>query len=231
MKLSYEQNLKFYKTPTFINAEKKTPKKITNFFNKEVSLVINQLKSCKNKLILDIGCGDGRLIDALLQEGVLKYNKVIGIDINSSCLKEARNKYFDKENISIVSSDAINMIFKESLFDVIICTMNTLGNFIEKKENVVKEIYRVSKKNAVCLISVYSKNALEYQKKWYSMVGFKCVKVTPNYYVSEDKINNCFISERFDIKELKQLFDKRKFEMNIIPSTNISHFLKFKIIK
>ncbi len=52
--------------------------------------VVNTLKNINAKRILDLGCGEGKLIKKLLKEK--QFSEIVGVDVNYSCLEIAREK-------------------------------------------------------------------------------------------------------------------------------------------
>ena len=52
--------------------------------------VVNTLKSIGAKRILDLGCGEGKLIKKLLKEK--QFTEIVGVDVNYNCLSIAREK-------------------------------------------------------------------------------------------------------------------------------------------
>jgi ubiquinone/menaquinone biosynthesis C-methylase UbiE len=111
-------------------------------------LISNTIKKyCKDKNVLDLGCGYGRYM------GVInKHTKsVIGVDISKRWLNYAKQKY---PNIKFVLADASKIPLEDELFDVIV----TIGLFEFINRNIVmREIYRVLKQGSFCVISVPNK--------------------------------------------------------------------------
>ena len=69
---------------------------------------------CKGKLILDAGCGNGQLTDALTSFG----SKVVGIDYSTSVFEANRRKQSKK--VFFVQGDLESPPFKSGVFDIII---------------------------------------------------------------------------------------------------------------
>lgn len=93
-----------------------------------------------NDNVLDIGCGSGRCTVPIAH----KVNSVIGIDISSGMLKQARKKAIKEGNISridYIQADAENLPFKTGLFDY--CNMFGILHHVESIESVINETYRV----------------------------------------------------------------------------------------
>ncbi|MEN8120730.1 MAG: class I SAM-dependent methyltransferase [Bacteroidota bacterium] len=99
----------------------------------------------KNKKVLDIGCGTGRLTRILSQNGGI----VSGIDISEQMLKIAR-KNDPKSNYQIYIANRA-FPFKDDSFDFI--TSNLVLEHVEDLLFFFGEIVRISKKTSVIYIS------------------------------------------------------------------------------
>jgi len=104
-------------------------------------------KYCKDKNVLDLGCGYGRYIGM-----INKYAQTtVGLDISQRWLNYAKQKY---PNLKFVLGDACKIPLKDEVFDIIV----TIGLFeYVNRDVVIKEIYRVLKPEGVCIISVPNK--------------------------------------------------------------------------
>lgn len=112
------------------------------------SLIEDTIKRyCKDKNVLDLGCGYGKFLGVIGQVA----KNVTGLDISQRWLDEAKRRY---PNIKLVLGDALKTSFNENFFDVII----TIGLFeyVDRKI-VMKEMNRILKKNGFCIISVPNK--------------------------------------------------------------------------
>ncbi|MBT9150493.1 MAG: Demethylrebeccamycin-D-glucose O-methyltransferase [candidate division WS2 bacterium] len=99
-----------------------------------------ELKSLPNKgLILDIGCGGGRIMDYL--SNFLK-SKVIGIDIDYSLLKGKKD---------VICSDTQLLPFKNNVFDAI--TGVEVLEHVPNPGMCIKELYRVLKGGGTLILT------------------------------------------------------------------------------
>ena len=99
---------------------------------------------------LDVGCGTG-LITTKLAERV---HEVIGIDKSIEMIKLAE----PRPNITYLTADALNLPFEDKSFDLVISVtvMQDVGK--DNWDKFLKEIYRISRKDAV--ISILKRNKL-----------------------------------------------------------------------
>ena len=77
---------------------------------------------------------------------------VTGVDISSGAIKFAQ-KYYKSENIEFLQMDALNLKFKDSSFDAVIC-FEVLEHFVEEDQNrLLAESAGVLKDDGVLYIS------------------------------------------------------------------------------
>lgn len=91
----------------------------------------------KGQKVLDIGCGDGLLLNALAQKEVL----VSGVDISEEGVKKCREKGF---NALVVDISTENLPFQDGAFDAVI--MLDVLEHLYAPEAFLQEAVRVSKK-------------------------------------------------------------------------------------
>lgn len=101
------------------------------------------IENTKQKILLDIGCGDGRISKQLITLGY----RVYGIDISRKLVGEARKKGV----IATCSDVALSIPFSDGFFDYVFA-----GEIIEHiidTELILREISRVLRKNGVIVIT------------------------------------------------------------------------------
>src|SRR3989344_5207004 len=104
------------------------------------------------KRVLDAGCGTGRNIDLLLRLGA---KKIIGVDLSTSLINFAKNKFKDNKNIELFNYNLENkLFFKDKSFDVIICC-KTLPH-IDNIKKVLNEFNRILKDGGIMILDFYS---------------------------------------------------------------------------
>ncbi len=100
----------------------------------------------KKLTCLDIGASTG-IIDNVLAN---YFKEVVGTDIDEAGIDFAR-KSFRKKNLKFKVEDAMKLSFKESSFDVIICTH--VYEHVPNSQKLFDEIYRVLKTNGTCYLA------------------------------------------------------------------------------
>lgn len=143
---------------------------IMNTINKAMyKNIVNYLEANSNSNILDIGYGNGYLLEKICR----KTRAVLfGIDISEDMklLATKRNKKAVREGKLILSiGDCCKLDFADSFFDVI-TSVNTIY-FWTDTNKAMDEIYRTLKNGGIFYNAVYSKEWLN--KLSYTKTGFK----------------------------------------------------------
>jgi len=99
--------------------------------------------------VLDIGCGDGLLLQSLAQKGAI----VSGVDISEEGVKKCKEKGFDSFLVDVSTE---SFPFLDKTFDTVII-LDVLEH-VYTPETLLKEAVRVSKKHII--ISVPNFNSL-----------------------------------------------------------------------
>lgn len=105
--------------------------------------VLGELKLKSNTNVLDIGCGTGYLL-LRLSEKITK-GKLVGLDISSEMIAQAKKKLHGIKNVRLYLADAEKIPYKNKTFDYVIST-EAFHHFPQPRL-VLKEIRRVLKSN------------------------------------------------------------------------------------
>lgn len=195
---------KYQKLNEWIEEEEKVLKKLV----KENKIMV---KENKITCALDVGCGWGRQMEILLKEGV---EFCAGVDTEPSLIKKAKEKLYEKfgsERVRLeLESGAELASFKADYFDMVICTTNTFGNMQPKeRENVIKQVYRVLKRNGIFMLSVYANTNLSksLREESYREVGLRPYPSDdPTVIVTQEGL----YSKQFDWEEIEKYLKKFK---------------------
>ena len=187
--------------------------------------------------VLDFGCGNGRLLE-LFSDKKIDY---LGLDISEKLIDIAREKYSDV-NFFKISSLQTTLPFADDYFNTIY-SIAVFHHFPSQKyrEDVAKELYRITKKDGHIVITVwnlwqrkYIKNII---KNWCNKIKgltLEFLKVEP---LEQLDWNDCYISftdntgnkfqrfhHAFTKRELYKLFSDAGFDIEkceIIDGKNI----------
>ena len=138
----WDKKLEYFRqTEDLTNARSDVPK------GDVIGELIDLLNIQKGDLLLDLGCGYGRLFQFYLQRGALIY----GVDVSPRMLAEAEKEYINNPDVHLFNMNVEKLNFDNSLFNIIIC----YGVFdaLECHYEALEEMSRVCKPNGRVLIS------------------------------------------------------------------------------
>lgn len=134
------------------------------FFAQELKAYEFTRNAAKDKMILDIGCGDGYGPDYLARVA----SRVTGIDYEEDIILKAQRKYI-LPNLKFLCMEAANLDFRDNSFDII-CSFQVIEHIPENNlEQYLSEIKRVLKPEGVFYLSTLNlenniKSPLTYEK-------------------------------------------------------------------
>lgn len=126
------------------------------FLNKRINQAMSMLSNVqlKNKQVLDVGCGGGQYLEKLIKRKAY----VTGVDYSEKMIELARRFLKDRgyKGYFLIKADVSNLPFEKNRFDLVVAT--GLLEYLIEPSVAMKEISRVMKPNAFCLIG--------FSKKW-----------------------------------------------------------------
>lgn len=190
-----------------------------NDYRKEPFDVVKEFLQGKKGLVIDIGCGNGR---NMISNDNLGY---YGVDFSANQVKAAEGfTKFKKINAKLfkMSADKLDKkVFKDNMFDYGLCiaVFHCVDNK-EKRLNALKEFYRVLKKGAEALISVWNSS----DKRFNGMLGdiyMSWKKDGKDYYryyylYDKDELLDLLKSVGFKIIEINDKISDRFSKKNLI---------------
>lgn len=126
------------------------------FRDKPMSEVLDFLKDKKGK-VLDLGCGTGR---HLLKNKSIEF---YGVDFSEEMIKFAKINAKKKSiTAKFFVSDSYDLSFKDNFFDsaIYMASLHCVESE-ELRRKSLEELFRVMRKNASALITVWSKNHIK----------------------------------------------------------------------
>ena len=189
---------------------------VIRFLNKYIKRRTNLTIKNKNKFFLDIGCGSGRHLKFIVENGYFCY----GVDISSKALSFAKsllnsNKY-TKKNYKLINCSSSQIPIPSETIDYIIAeaTLDSMPDIDIKK--TISEAQRLLKKNGLfycSLIKLENKKNLGINYKNLGNGNYKVntrhEKNTIQVFFDKKKINKYFFN--FNIKDI---FLVKKFNLN-----------------
>ena len=124
----------------------------------ERSYEIHEYQKFKGKKVLDVGCGNGYVLNFYSKEGA----HVHGIDLTKTAI-DLTKKRFEMNNLNGEFSvqDAQNLLYEDNYFDCI-CSMGVLHH-VPDTQKAISEIFRVLKPGGRIIVMFYHKNSFKFQ--------------------------------------------------------------------
>ena len=210
--------------------------KIRDKDKKKIKIINNFVKYeyFKNKKILEIGCGQGTLLNYLVKKYKLKKKDVLGIEPSKSIYKYLKNnKFFKIKNIFL------NQIRTQNKFDFII--LDNVFEHFDFPDKALKKLGKILNYNGKLYISLPNLFDLNYDKGSdplnhtcnYNFENLLFLLNRNNFEVIKKKFSNHLINliavkskekintnYKFNIKKINKIKTKLKNNLKIIKKKN-----------
>ncbi len=183
--------------------------------------LLNRWSSQEKKEFLDLGCGLGR---HSILFGKNNFN-VSCFDISEEAIKRTR-EWANKENLTFEYKigDMINLPYKDKKFDCIYCRNVISHTDTEGMKKVIKELYRVMKKDGECYLTLGSKDTFGFkQENWPLIDENTRLKMeegpeykVPHFYVDYNLAKKLF--KDFEIITIYQVIDYHEENNQVFDS-------------
>lgn len=133
----------------------------------QVARLVSKSKLTENANVLDLGCGEGRNIRLLCENGY----SITGIDQSKHALAIVK-KLYNIDSCNLICSDAVEAMssLSNDTFDLVLCW--GLMHYIAETSSILNEINKVLKKGGKTIISFSSNNekreTIDSVKKYFS---------------------------------------------------------------
>lgn len=130
--------------------------------------------------MLDIGAGDGRLLDLCLLK--CPNTRGVALDFSPPMLKKLRNKYGEEERVEVIEHD-INHPLPSSLgsFDVIVSSFSIHHVDHQRKYKLYEEIWRILEEGGVfCNLEHVSSPTHHLHEQFYATIGMTLADEDPS---------------------------------------------------
>ena len=184
-----------------------TPEKYaerSQFYTDDVpDLLSSLLDSVSWNSCLDLGCGDGALLQALNGRGFFDGKSVYAVDLSTSRLELVRQI---NENIVCLPRDVCDTQVEEGSIDFLISTQ--VIEHVPSDSDMVKEMRRLLSPHGTAYVATVF-------KKWYGWYFYRCNgkwTLDPTHlreYSEDDQLLGIFRDHDFEILETKKSLDGR----------------------
>lgn len=150
MKFKVSENI-IKQTRAFYNQISEDFNRTRSFNWQEVQPIVCRFVKSNSK-VLDLGCGNGRIVDLLKAKNV----SYVGVDSSENLINLAEKKY-KGTNAKFFVSDIFNLPFSKDSFDCVISL--AVFHHIPSKQNrqkFFKEIKKVLKKDGILILTVWN---------------------------------------------------------------------------
>jgi ubiquinone/menaquinone biosynthesis C-methylase UbiE len=113
----------------------------------KIEAALNNTKLGQNEHVLDVGCGTGLLFQHVAKSAKL----VVGIDVSSKILREAKKRTEQLLNTAVIRADADYTPFQNQTFDQVFAI--TLLQNMPKPAETLEEIERVGKPQSTIVVT------------------------------------------------------------------------------
>ncbi|MEW6363245.1 MAG: class I SAM-dependent methyltransferase [Acidobacteriota bacterium] len=139
------------------------PPRVQQYLRAEVAHVLSSVRP--HDLVLDLGCGFGRVMPRLAAAG----RRVIGIDTSHASLRMAGNLLEHLSNCTLLEMNAVQLAFRDSVFDVVLCVQNGISAFHVDQLALIRESLRVTRAGGTVLFSSYAGGFWEHRLRWFEL--------------------------------------------------------------
>ncbi len=139
------------------------PPRVRQYLEAEVDHVLGKIRP--GDTALELGCGYGRI----LRRVASKADRVIGIDTSLASLALGREMLSGISNCRLLNMDAVNLAFRDRVFDLVVCIQNGVSAFHVNQRDLIAESVRVTRPGGTVLFSSYSEKFWEDRLEWFQI--------------------------------------------------------------
>jgi 2-polyprenyl-6-hydroxyphenyl methylase/3-demethylubiquinone-9 3-methyltransferase len=161
------------------------PHRVQQYFEAEINHVLQIVRS--SDLVLDLGCGYGRIIPSLTRRA----KSVVGIDTSLASLLMGKEMLSEISNFNLLQMDALHLSFRDNSFDIVICIQNGISAFHVDQKELIKESIRVAKPGGTILFSSYSEKFWNHRLEWFRLQSAAGLLGNIDYEKTKDGVIVC----------------------------------------
>ncbi len=139
------------------------PARVRQYLEAESDHVVEKIKP--GDLVLELGCGYGRLLLPLGQ----KARWVVGLDNSLASLQMGREFLKSLSNCQLVLADAVQPAFGAGVFDLVACIQNGISAFHVDQGELIRQSLRMTRRGGILLFSSYSPKFWQHRLDWFRL--------------------------------------------------------------
>jgi len=142
----------------------------------------------KDSLVLDAGCGDGKMTEALA-----RLSDVVGCDFSREALLKLRDQRGRDIDVNLVECDITHLPFSEEKFDLISC-VHTLSHLHSEERKLAAEmISRSVKRGGYVFVEVFGRGDLRFgEGEEVEAFSFRRGDGISTHYFQEEEVHSLF---------------------------------------
>ena len=137
--------------------------RVKAFLEAEIDFAYRRIEP--GDLVLDLGCGYGRLLPRL----EARAGRVVGIDSSLGSLRQARDEAAEGNGRWLAAMNAVRLGFPDGCFDAVLCLQNGISAFHEDPLALIAEALRVTASPGRVLFSSYAEAFWEQRLAWFEI--------------------------------------------------------------
>jgi len=137
------------------------PPRVQRYLEAEIAFVLERIRP--SSLVLELGCGYGRVLDRLAASA----RGAVGIDTSRDSLLMAREYVGPRSSCRFAQMNAAALGFRDGCFDLVACVQNGISAFNIDKRTLIQEAVRVTRPGGRVLFSSYSERFWPHRLAWF----------------------------------------------------------------
>jgi SAM-dependent methyltransferase len=139
------------------------PPRVKAYLEAEIEFVL--AKSTRSAVVLELGCGYGRVLQRLLP----KVRRAFGVDTSLSSLRMAQEYLGHKPGVWLACMDAVQMGLRDHAVDLTICLQNGICAFAVDQQQLFREAMRVTRSGGLVMFSSYAPQFWQHRLEWFEI--------------------------------------------------------------
>lgn len=185
----------------------------------EKSIIMEFLGGKRPTNILEVGCGEGRLLDELKKVS----DKLYAVDLETKFLEKIHLSHSD---ILTIKADINSLPFRKGYFDVII--MVRVLNFLQNMKETIENLSGYLKSGGILIISFYQLPSIAYfLDRFYTLDADPSESVNEKRGSSRVRRSN-FVEFFYAKSMIKQAASSAGLTITDLDSTGLGDYIPFK---